>query len=197
MYLHENSLRCLIDTGMNMPLSITSSYFDELESRGQLRELYTYQAQTINGSISERKGLLYSLEVWGQSFKDVPVGASNKNIIGLDLLKRFSFFLNGPDRIIEVGDGCNTTEPFLYDRSGLRIEFRNQKISIAHIRPDSPAEKANLSVGTSILALNDQALDSDWKELFRLREIFSMPGPVNLKLRIQDNAVQREAQLQW
>lgn len=190
-------LRCMIDTGMNTPLSIPPSYFDELKSRGLLRELHESRTQTGNGILVSRLGLLAALEVWGHRFEDVPVSESESTSIGLGLLERFSFFLNGPARLIEASKHKHTNDPFLYDRSGLEIESIDEKFTISYIRPNSPAEKAKLMTGTVIVAVNDKTVDPNWKELFRLRELFSTPGPVALKLQLESDSIRRDVVLEW
>lgn len=194
----HDKIRCLIDTGMNSPISITKEYYDELKHRGTLRELYPSQKLTGNGILSSRMGLLESVEVWGHRFIDVPIEEDTRqNKIGLELLTRFSFSINGTTKIIETNRHRQTDAPFLYDRSGLQIQFFDKKFVISRIRPDSPAMQANLNEGSCIIAVNDKVIDPNWKELFRLRELFCMNGPATLKLQVHESSVSRDVFLQW
>lgn len=197
IYVDGNPIRCLIDSGMNGPLSITPDNFESLVARNLISELYHSQVRTLSGTQSRRFGILSSMEAWGVEFLDIPVISSSDNKIGLELLKRFDFYLNCASGVIEVNYPDGAEEPFLYDISGVSTESIDGELVIASVRPDSPAQRVNLMAGMRIVAVNDRDIDTDWRELYLLRKHCSTPGPKSLKLQIEENTVRREVHLEW
>lgn len=191
------SLRCLIDSGMNTAMSVQSSVFDELSARGLLRQMADVGCETLNGRVLTRFGIIGLVEAWGTRLTDVPVIEGVDNMIGLDLLKRFSFSINVADDTIEIGRHKDTTFPFKWDQSGIEIICADKKITIDAVKPLSPGERSGLTVGASIIEVNEKCLEANWRELFRLRDLFSTPSPMTVRLLVEQNGLRQSIELAW
>jgi hypothetical protein len=195
--LETESLNCLIDTGMNTPISISARHFDALRSRNKLTQLHDIRVQTLNGERFARFGIIDIVEVWGIQFADVPVIESTDCKIGLELLKRFDFFINGPSETIELSTHDQTNAHFRWDQSGIGIICVDGRVTIDSVRPHSPAECSGLTVGASIVEVNEEGIEANWQELFRLRDLFSAPSPMTIRLLVEQNGLRQSIELAW
>jgi predicted aspartyl protease len=186
-----------IDTGVNTPMTIKPTIFDELKSLGLLTQLDDVRVLTLNDAVMTRFGIINSIGLWGTRFQSVPCFESSNNAIGLGLLKRFNFFINGSSETIEVSTHGETSFPFKWDRSGLSIIRSGVKISIDAVKPNSPADMAGLAAGHSLIAVNHQEVVATWQELHRLRDLFTSPGPIRVGLILESEGVQKQAELSW
>jgi predicted aspartyl protease len=187
----------LIDTGMNTPLSVDSAIFDELESRGLLSRLNDSRVRTLSEVKGVRFGIISSVEIWGTPFRNVPAIESTKNAIGINLLKKFDFFINAKDGSIEISRNSQTKTQFLWDRSGLGISCSGEKILVDAVKPNSPAERVAIEVGTTVCEVNGQVVEANWQELCRLRDLFSTPGPITISLLVEQNGLRQSIELAW
>jgi predicted aspartyl protease len=195
--LQPGRLKCVIDTGMNTPMSVKPVIFDELKSRGLITQWKDVRSQTLAGEKVSRFGIINSVTIWGTRLENVPCLESSNNAIGLDLLKRFNFFINGTEETIELSTHSETHAPFKWDRSGLSIFLSDEEILIDMVKPNSPAEEAKLVTGTRIVAVNDEHVGRTWQELYRLRDLFATQGPMRVSLIVDYEGVQERVELSW
>ncbi|MFG0288213.1 MAG: hypothetical protein ACF8CQ_08565, partial [Rhodopirellula sp. JB044] len=84
----------MLDTGYTGALTVTPDIYDSLLSSGFLEDGHETSVSNISGKFTSRKGFLKLLLFAGVQFKSVPVLASSKNKIGVEMLSRFNWVIN-------------------------------------------------------------------------------------------------------
>lgn len=75
-------------------------------------------------------------------------------LIGNELLRRFNLILNYPRSEIYILPNASFHQPFDYSYSGVFIALIDGKVTVTDVMQDSPAEKAGLKEGDTILEIN-------------------------------------------
>jgi hypothetical protein len=75
-------------------------------------------------------------------------------LIGNDLLRRFNLILNYPRSEIYILPNASYHQPFDYSYSGVFIALIDGKVMVTDVMQNSPAEKAGLKEGDTILEIN-------------------------------------------
>lgn len=83
--------------------------------------------------------------------------------IGLQLLSRFSLIVDYThDRLYVVPQATALDAPFRKDRLGLYFNNRDAKLAIVFVSPGSPAEKAGLMAGDTVVAIDHKPV-AQWR----------------------------------
>jgi predicted aspartyl protease len=182
----------MIDTGQNSELSLNPNYFNALVDQGTIRELDLARVVTIDGHGTIRKGRVLNMELWGFKFENVPVAETDHNAIGLSMLSRFDFFIDGQTSTISLSKSMDFSAPYIKDLSGLSIVLDSEKLVVLGIREKSAAEKCGFSVGDRLVSIDGVALELNWKGLATARKHFSAYGPTSSTILVmrQDREIQ-------
>lgn len=184
----DRVIECMIDTGYSGVLAVTTQRFDELIQNGFLHDVRMQNGQTINGTKTSRLARAKFVEAFGHRFENVPIGESTSNLVGLELLRRFSFFIDVANSEILISDGIQIDNDFLFDMSGISMVAAGEKIMVYAVRENSPAANAGVSRGDEIVEVNYRPVIADWETLHQTRIFFSRSTsfPLAVKLRSKD-----------
>jgi predicted metalloprotease with PDZ domain len=132
------------------------------------------------------------MELWGFKFENVPVAETDHNAIGLSMLSRFDFFIDGQTSTISLSKSMDFSAPYIKDLSGLSIVLDSEKLVVLGIREKSAAEKCGFSVGDRLVSIDGVALELNWKGLATARKHFSAYGPTSSTILVmrQDREIQ-------
>lgn len=89
---------CILDTGMNSPISLNAKMFDLLRLAGSISDVSWGTSIGIDGSARLQMGRASTVSVGSFSFADVPILRASENKIGMDLLRRFHATIDFPRR---------------------------------------------------------------------------------------------------
>jgi len=94
---------------------------------------------------------------------------------GNHVMERFKCTFDYERRVVHLEPGRRFTEPFRFDRAGVRFRRDGDALAVAEIIPGSPAEKAGLVTGDPLVSLDGRPAAS-WT-LDELRTLFEEGKP--------------------
>jgi len=129
------------------------------------RKLYVKEAEGLGGKVDMHLTVLREFKLGPYRFKNVPVNIFDDEfnvtsyphlggLIGNDLLRRFNVILNYEQREFHLLPNTHFHDNFDYSYSGLELYMVDGVIIIGDVAKDSPAEKAGLQEGDTVIAIN-------------------------------------------
>jgi hypothetical protein len=166
-------LKLILDTGAGHSLSLEAGTHPNIK----LPEKYIYSqlGMTLNGSIEGAIGRIdkfklgsFEMERVITSFPDsnslrlVKSFSQRQGNLGCGVLKRFHIIFDYTRGRMMLKPNRSYKEPFEFNTSGLDLsaegpEFKTYKI--ATIRPNSPAEKADLRKGDVLISIDNEMVN--------------------------------------
>lgn len=161
--MHGLRARAIIDLGCLAPLYVSPGFAARHDLFRGLRRGSSASVGVEGVAISEL-GRLPRLQLGDSVLHDIPFSVppawafAAPIVMGLPLLMRFhGIFDFGRSRMhMTPADGLD--RPFLRDRSGLSVVHAGGRLDVLHVAADSPAAKAGLCPGDSIVAINNEAV---------------------------------------
>lgn len=162
-------VKLLIDTGSSDALWLYQNSDSRIYVPG--KSIDSYLGHGLNGDIYGKYSYIKNLKIGNYILKNpkvafpdtayiksLPGNDINHGIIGADILRRFTIVFNYPEQKMLLRPNKNFNEPFTFNLSGIDIVRPIVNLpyyEIAHIRDNSPADKAGLMVGDQILKINN------------------------------------------
>jgi hypothetical protein len=180
----------IFDLGSDTPLYISAEYAAQTKLLVGKRTSTSLSAG-IEGVTPNRVAVLEYVMLGKTVLRNIPVEIPEQWVhhapafIGLPILSRFRLTIDfRRDRlaILPLDDLINL--PFRKDRSGIGAVVSGDGLKIANVAPGSPAARASLRVGDTIVAINGQELGPAYFKS-RPRE-GSKPAGTTLRLRLAD-----------
>jgi len=181
-------VKLLLDSGSSDALWLFCNSHQQI-STGE-KYIEGYLGRGLNGDVFGKKGRVKSLKIKDliikNPFASFPDSSSifqiieqdNRNgSIGSEIFRRFDVIFDYPNKKILLRPNHKFKSPFIYNMSGIELSTPYPELPIfiiAHIRKNSPAERAGLQVGDQVLRVNyreasDYILE-DFHILFRENE---------------------------
>ncbi len=188
-----------IDTGMNSALSIRKELFDSLLEKDLILAVRSVPFVAMGGVVSGRHGVLRDAKFLGYTMKDIPISESkdSRNAVGLGLLHRFDWFIDGNGPTISVTPNADFDLPFKRDQSGLSLLLKDKKIHVGLVRVDSPGDRAGIKAGDILSKVDGQEVEQAWDVLYRLRDLFSTQSTSGIVLEFVRSGSPIHATLSW
>lgn len=188
-----------IDTGMNSALSIHKALFDSLLEKDLILAVRSVPFIAVGGIVSRRHGVLRDAKFLGYAMKDIPISESidSRNAVGLDLLHRFDWFIEGNGPTISLTPNAEFDLPFKRDQSGLSLLLRDKQICVDRVRVDSPSYRAGIKSGDILSKVDGREVEKGWDVLYRLRDLFSTQSTSGIDLEFVRSGSPIHATLSW
>lgn len=188
-----------IDTGMNSALSVRKALFDSLLEKDLILAVRSVPFVAVGGVASRRHGVLRDAKFLGYAMKDVPISErkDSMNLVGLELLQRFDWFIDGNGPTISVTPNAEFDLPFKRDQSGPSLLLKDKKIHVDLVRVDSPSDRAGIKAGDILLKVDGQEVEQAWDVLYRLRDLFSTQSTSGIVLEFVRSGSPIHATLSW
>lgn len=151
----------MIDLGCSTPLYVDPEYAEANDLFGGMRR-GSSASLGVEGVAISQLGRLESLRVGDVVLHDVPFAVppvwrfAAPMIMGLPLLMRFRCRLAFGRARMQLVRASRSNRPFVRDASGLSVLHAGDHLQVIHVAKDSPAAKAGLHEGDSIVAINDE-----------------------------------------
>ncbi len=172
----NQKMKFLLDTGCSSGIVISQDYFNkEFHGKGNLikdsSKWFGRAFSTASGFLAAdttTKAILTESR-WGDLIVDsIPLLINNnmkRNVIGMDVFKRFNLLLDYKNNKIYVQKNTKFVMPPLtsfFRKMGFSFQSsKDNTFTIAVLKVNSPAEKAGLKVGDQILSINNIKTDVD------------------------------------
>jgi len=155
----------MFDIGANICLMISSNFDTDSTPIRIGRKRFVKEAEGVGGKIAIQTTVVRKLKLGPYRFRNVPVcvfdDAYNvtsypycSGIIGNDLLRRFNIILNYGNREIFLKPNSHFEDSFDYSFTGIDLYFVEGASVIEYITAGSPAEKAGLKEGDTVIGVN-------------------------------------------
>jgi hypothetical protein len=157
--------RFLIDIGAGLNVLFNRDFIKDSSLLRKNRKLYVKEAEGLGGKVDMHLTVLREFRLGPYRFKNVPVNIFDDEfnvtsyphlggLIGNDLLRRFNVVLNYEQREFHLLPNTHFHDNFDYSYSGLELYMVDGVIIIGDVAKDSPAEKAGLQEGDTVIAIN-------------------------------------------
>ncbi|MEM8671897.1 MAG: aspartyl protease family protein [Planctomycetota bacterium] len=144
----------LLDTGFNSSLSLARPLFDQLQANEMLRLRRERRAMTAGGDVVRRIGAVNAIAVGPFRHQSIAASEGEENIIGLDYLSRFRVTFDLPRNRIYLAKGEAFSKADHAYKSGISVLWIEEKIVIAEIDENSPADRAGVESNDTLVAIN-------------------------------------------
>ena len=143
-----------IDTGDMGSCRLTEKLISTLLDNRQIVPGSLRRAADANGVTNATTYIMREIDVAGVKISNVPVQAAQNNAIGLGLLRHLSIALDFPQHKIVIGTPkrllVNHIPP---NASGVAVCFDDAELTVAAVRPSSPAEDVGIQTGDVVVSL--------------------------------------------
>ncbi len=176
----------LVDTGSTSEVTLRADLFDFLHGVGSITRLRENAVVTANGTVQVQEGIMdrSCLGDWEHS-NVVVIRGTTFSYVGLKYLNRYTVTFDFPGRRLFLKPGKYFAEKSRRTCLGTGGLWREGKLRLKYVLPDSPAANAGLKVGDIIESVNGKPVDGS--SLFKLRRLFENDGEtVSLTLRRGD-----------
>lgn len=149
-----------VDLGNGGTLLVAHAYWRKQPTLSALRHAGG-EAGGVGGFRPTRRVTMPSVAFGGHRFDAVPAELNvdpaalpDEGLnIGIGMFRPFDVTLDlRRDRLFLQRNGWSG--PWPRDRTGMRIELADRALTVAHVSPDSPADRAGLKTGDSIIAID-------------------------------------------
>lgn len=164
-----------IDLGLKWAMTLSPHTFQQLVERQIIANVHMTPTLITKLDSECRCGILAGAFCLGEQFNNIPVLEGTENSIGLSLLRKFDFRLNGDQEVIEVSDNADTLTPFFIDRSGMSLRCRNNDIVVGSVISNRPAANAGIQQGDIIIGYDGIQAVPACDAVLDLRERLSDP----------------------
>jgi hypothetical protein len=155
----------LIDIGAGLNVLFNREFIKDSSLLRKNRKLYVKEAEGLGGKVDMHLTVLREFRLGPYRFKNVPVNIFDDEfnvtsyphlggLIGNDLLRRFNVVINYEQREFHLLPNTHFHDNFDYSYSGLELYMVDGVIIIGDVAKDSPAEKAGLQEGDTVIAIN-------------------------------------------
>lgn len=151
----------IVDLGCSTPLYVSPEYADANNLFGGMRR-GSSASLGVEGVAISQLGRMGSLRVGDVILHDVPFAVppvwrfAAPIIMGLPLLMRFRCRLAFGRARMQLVRASGSNRPFTRDASGLSVLHAGDHLQVIHVAKHSPAARAGLQAGDSIVAINDE-----------------------------------------
>ena len=151
----------IIDLGCSTPLYVSPEFAEANNLFGGKRR-GSSASLGIEGVAISQLGRLGSLRLGDLILHDVPFAVppvwrfAAPMIMGLPLLMRFRCQLAFGRARMQLVRASGSNRPFMRDASGLSVLHAGDHLQVIHVAKHSPAARAGLHEGDSIVAINDE-----------------------------------------
>jgi predicted aspartyl protease len=178
--------KCLVDTGSMSRVTLRADLFDFLHDVGSITRLREIARVTANGTVQVQEGILDRIRLGDWEHSNVVVSRGTTfSIVGLKYLNRYTVTFDFPGRRLFLKPGKYFAEKSRRTCLGVGGYWRDEKLRLKYVIPDSPAAQAGLQPDDIIESVNGQPVDGS--SLLKLRRLFENDGEtVSLSLRRGD-----------
>ena len=179
-----------VDLGNGGTLLLANSYWRERPTLTALKHA-TGQTGGVGGFKPTRRVTLPSVSFGGYDFRAVPAEMNldaaalpDEGLnIGIGLFRPFHVTLDlQRDRLFLQRSGW--AEAWPRDRTGMRLELADGALTVAHVSPGGPADRAGLRRGDTIVSVDDRPVTPAYFQSGDYRWTRGAPGtPVTLSRR--------------
>ena len=179
--------KCLVDTGSMSALTLRRQLFDFLQATGSITKLREILLVTASGTVRIQVGILDRIRLGDWEHTDVVVNRGTTfSYVGLKYLNRYTVTFDFPGRRLFLKPGKYFAEKSRRTCLGVGIYWRDEKVRLKYVLPDSPAAQVGLKADDIIESVNGKPVDGS--SLFKLRRLFENDGEtVSLSLRRGDH----------
>jgi predicted aspartyl protease len=166
--LIENSIPFLIDTGGTGSGQLTKDVIGLLIEQRLVSDVASDAMVSISGVHFTRRVRINHFKVGSLEYRNLLMGESQQNAIGLRFLKRHRSVLDFPNKRLYLRKGLYSILD-REDKSGIKIINDNGKIIIELFDKRGPAVVAGLKKGDIIKSINGMPVNGN--DLLRVRDI--------------------------
>jgi predicted aspartyl protease len=166
--LIENSIPFLIDTGGTGSGQLTKDVIGLLIEQRLVSDVASDAMVSISGVHFTRRVRINHFKVGSLEYRNLLMGESQQNAIGLRFLKRHRSVLDFPNKRLYLRKGLYSILD-REDKSGIKIINDNGKIIIELFDKRGPAAVAGLKKGDVIKSINRMPVNGN--DLLRVRDI--------------------------
>ncbi|MGV8964274.1 MAG: PDZ domain-containing protein [Candidatus Saccharimonadaceae bacterium] len=165
--LGERRIKLLFDTGSASSIVLSEAYFNENFSDDdpiffQIRKYYGTTFISASGAITDSSKTLLCKNAYWDIHKLSPIsitvsGKIKRNVLGMNVFQQFNILLDYYNHEIYIQSNPNyySAKENYFARMGFNIRYlNNNKLTVAVLQVNSPAEKSGLKIGDQILSIN-------------------------------------------
>ncbi|MGS4346926.1 aspartyl protease family protein [Myroides odoratus] len=190
----------LFDSGASITFLMNAPYKEEKEIAKKMDQTLTYTSNNLSNTTSYEEGLIRSVQLGSFTVEDpnlilslssdkegVSADTSIMGILGSEIIHRFDFILDYPNKLIYLKPNATFTQPFDANVQPLSLTYNatRDQILIANIR-DRAATQKGLKKGQSILSINGITTNDIYTYEKMLQEEHKQ---VTIKYRDSDNNI--------
>jgi hypothetical protein len=143
----------VIDTGLSSAGGLDRSLVAELTRSVQFRETSTGMVTTIGYEERRSSGRLARLAVGSFEHHDLVFSCGNKNLLGLEYLRRYRVTIDFPGETIYLRKGNQFSRPDSEDMSGLHVLRKEGRFVVYAVDKESPADLAGIGANDVLAAI--------------------------------------------
>jgi predicted aspartyl protease len=163
--------RMVVDVGSSGSLALTQSFSDANHLRDRVgKTIHRRSGGGVGGAVTADVGRVEALRlgalVIARPVTSLPgdsAGVMSGNAewvgnIGGEILRRFTVYLDYPNRRMILEPHAGTSEPFEADMSGVGFVMNDSltRAAVDYVVPGSPAMEAGLTVGDTLMTIDGQ-----------------------------------------
>ena len=158
----------LVDTGAATTVKFNTPFVNKNELIDKMGKHYAYTSRTLSKTATDEMSMLTSYEIFGHTFKAIPVRLSQgtkgvsaltqvDGILGLSILKRFNTIYDYYNQLMYLKPNQSYGDVFHVNHDGMKIEKREGGFEVTAVFEGSNAEKAGIQLGDLILKIDGRS----------------------------------------
>ncbi|WP_163341035.1 PDZ domain-containing protein [Desulfopila sp. IMCC35008] len=178
MSIGKKKIPFLINTLDVLSGRLTKATIDNLIDTGDISDVYFGVNVNNNKFSGQRLVRVKELKIGGLIYRDLLMGESDENSIGLGFLKRNEVAIDFPGRKVFLKKGKKYNSPDNIDKSGVYLIKNNENLLIACLDDRGPAARVGILRNDVIISINGNSVTG--KDLWQVRSM--LEGKIGEKI---------------
>jgi predicted aspartyl protease len=173
----------LVDTGVTEAIVVNEKLFDSLRGERRISRIRQVVGHDNNGKVLLlSSGRVDRVAIGSFEFTNETVVEGVENVIGIGFLRRFVSTIDFKNGMLYLSPKNRVLSPDTTGLHGFGVCFEGDKLVVATIDYNSPADRVDLQVNDVVEQINGDGIDG--KTLFQINKLIDKPKQ-SLKLSVR------------